>query len=124
MIIMNKLDFLEAMRKASPEYDKDAVKASIIASIDACEAAEPQYPRGHHNLIIAAEELNELGQQVCKLLRGTGDKNDLIEELADVYLSSIYIKEIGNISDAELNKAINVKIARLNDRIEETGTYQ
>lgn len=120
---MNKLDFLEEMRRATPEKDDDYIKESIIACINACSAEEPQYPRGHRNLIIAVEELNELGQQVCKLLRNTGDKADLIEELADVYLGSLYIKEIGNISDEELNKAINVKIKRINNKIKDIGTY-
>lgn len=121
---MNKLDFLEAMRRASSERDDNAIKSATIASINACSEAEPQYPRGHRNLIIAAEELSELGQQVCKLLRGKSDKADLIEELADAYLASLYIKEIGNISDEEINKAINVKIERLRNQIAETGTYQ
>lgn len=121
---MDKEKFLAALDAASPEIDIALIKKTIRDCTDACSAAEPQYPRGHRNLIIAAEELSELGQQTCKLLRGTGDKNALIEELADVYLAGLYIKEIGNISDEELNKAINVKIQRVRDRITADGWYQ
>lgn len=121
---MNRHDFTAALEKVSPEIDIASIKKTIRDCTDACSAAEPQYPRGHRNLIIAAEELSELGQQTCKLLRGTGDKTALIEELADVYLAGLYIKEIGNISDEELNKAINVKTQRVRDKITADGWYQ
>lgn len=121
---MDKEKFSAALDAAPPEIDIASIKKTIRDCTDACSAAESQYPRGHRNLIIAAEELSELGQQTCKLLRGTGDKNALIEELADVYLAGLYIKEIGNISDEELNKAINVKIQRVRDRITADGWYQ
>lgn len=121
---MDKQKFLDAFDEALPEINIDTIKKTLSDCIDVCAVAEPQYPRGHHNLIIATEELAELGQQVCKLLRGTVDKTSLIEELADVCLAILYIQEIGNISDVELSKAINVKMQRVRDKIDADGVYQ
>lgn len=121
---MDRQKFLTALDTASSEIDINLIKKTVVDYIDSCSAAEPQYPRGYHNLIIAAEELSELEQQTCKLLRGIGDKTALIEELADVWLSCLCIKGVSNISDEELNKAINVKIQRIKDRIAADGWYQ
>ena len=121
---MDRQKFLTALDVASPKIDIDSIKKTVADCVDSCFAAEPQYPRGYRNLIIAAEELSELGQQTCKILRGTGDKTALIEELADVWVSCLYIREASNISDEELNKAINVKIQRVKDKITADGWYQ
>lgn len=67
---------------------------------------------GTLNLLIASEELNELSQQVIKYIRGKDNHYELLEELADAYLSLDYIRNLCGFSDIEINKAINVKLAR------------
>lgn len=37
-----------------------------------------------NQIIVAIEELSELGKELCKLLRNRSNKEELIEELADV----------------------------------------
>lgn len=68
---------------------------------------------GTRNLVIVMEELAELQQQLSKFLRGKGDHIGLVEECADVIMGMDYVKHICNITDEEINKAINVKIDRL-----------
>lgn len=79
---------------------------------------------GNYNLVIAMEELNELGQQISKVLRGKIDKSHLIEEVADVTIALQYVKQICDISETELNNAIQYKIKRLDDTINSQGLYQ
>lgn len=79
---------------------------------------------GNYNLVIAMEELNELGQQISKVLRGKSDKSHLIEEVADVTIALQYVKQICDISETELNNAIQYKIKRLDDTINSQGLYQ
>lgn len=79
---------------------------------------------GNYNLVIAMEELNELGQQISKVLRGKLDKSHLIEEVADVTIALQYVKQICDISETELNNAIQYKIKRLDDTINSQGLYQ
>ena len=80
--------------------------------------------QGNYNLVIAMEELNELGQQISKVLRGKLDKNHLIEEVADVIIALQYIKQICDISETEIDKAIQYKIKRLDDTINSQGIYK
>lgn len=76
---------------------------------------------GTRNLIIVMEELSELSQEISKFLRGKKDLVGLTEELGDVYLALDYVKSICGISTDDLNKAMNVKI----DRLENTdGVYR
>lgn len=72
-------------------------------------------PRGHRNLIICQEELSELAKEISKELRGKGDRVNILEELADVQISIYYIQNICHITDSELNKAIAVKMKRVDD---------
>ena len=81
-------------------------------------------PRGHRNLIIVMEELAELGQAVSKELRGKCDYYNLLEELADVQLGIYYVQEICGIANDELNKAMNVKMNRLERVLNKKGEYQ
>lgn len=80
--------------------------------------------QGNYNLVIAMEELNELGQQISKVLRGKLDKNHLIEEVADVIIALQYVKQICNISETEIDNAIQYKIKRLDDTINSQGIYK
>lgn len=67
---------------------------------------------GTLNLIIVMEEFSELIQQVSKYIRGKDNHYELLEEVADGYLCLEYIKDLCGLSDVEINKAINVKLAR------------
>ena len=63
------------------------------------------------------EELAELAQEISKFLRGKGDFNGLLEELADVETMVYYLKAIVGITDDDIQKAMTVKIERLAQKI-------
>lgn len=62
------------------------------------------------------EELAELTQQISKQIRGYGDRTGLLEEMADVALGMEYLKVIFDISQEEMQKAIDVKLQRERNR--------
>ena len=64
------------------------------------------------NLIIVIEEFGELQQQVSKYIHGKSNHYELLEEVADGFICLEYIKNICGLSEAEINKVINVKLAR------------
>ena len=78
---------------------------------------------------ICMEEMAELQQQISKQIRGYDDRYGLLEEMADVYISlkllesifnvtpDVYIslkllESIFNVTPEEMQKAIDVKLAR------------
>ncbi len=81
-------------------------------------------PRGYRNLIIVMEELAELSKEISKELRGKGDYYNILEELADVQLSIYYVQEVCKIDNDELHKAMNIKMKRLENVLNDKGKYQ
>ena len=119
---MDRGEFIEKLKVASPHLDTDRVMDILRHSIDS--NLPDGNPRGHYNLIIVMEEMGELIQQVSKQLRSKGDRYNILEEVADVELCLYYILEICGIGMDELNQAINVKADRLNNVLNEKGIYQ
>ena len=111
--------FTELFDKASTEVDLETLRNEEIRTLD-----DDVIYIGHagtRNLIIVMEELSELQQQLSKYLRGKEDHLGLVEEVADVLMALNYVKHVCNISDDEINKAINVKLDRLKDT---EGVYE
>lgn len=69
---------------------------------------------------VTMEEFAELQQEVSKQIRGYDDKVGLLEEMADAYICLEYLKSIFHISDADVSRAIDVKIKRAEDRLKHT----
>ena len=69
------------------------------------------------NKAIIIEELSELQKVITKDIRNKFNKEDLLEEMADVVIVLHMAKEIYNISENELEKAINEKMERNLKRI-------
>jgi NTP pyrophosphatase (non-canonical NTP hydrolase) len=113
---MDRTEFLERMERADSTVDRKRWDELNKRSID-CFLGDGN-PRGHMNLIIAMEELAELQQRISKELRGKGDRTALIEEMADVRLVFGYLRDIFNISDEELDRALNAKLERLEERLD------
>lgn len=61
---------------------------------------------------IAMEEFAELQQQVSKQIRGYDDKIGLLKEMADAYIGLEFLKSIFNISEEDMQKAVDVKLER------------
>lgn len=71
---------------------------------------------GSINMVIAMEEFGELTQQISKWIRHKGDKLSLTEELADSTIMMEYVKKVCDISQDDINKIINIKLDRLEER--------
>lgn len=61
---------------------------------------------------ICMEEMAELQQQISKQIRGYDDRYGLLEEMEDVYISLKLLESIFNVTPEEMQKAIDVKLAR------------
>lgn len=109
---MDLNNFKEQLKLADTTLDENDVDRILYAALKSIPDNKNKI--GTYNLIIVMEELAELTQQVSKYIRDKADRYAIIEELADVYLASRYVKNILNISDKELNAAINVKKDRQN----------
>ena len=59
-----------------------------------------------------AAAMAELQQQISKQIRGYDDRYGLLEEMADVYISLKLLESIFNVTPEEMQKAIDVKLAR------------
>ena len=71
-----------------------------------------------HQLTVTIEELSELTKEICKYRRGIGNRDALIEELADCYIVLEQIELIFNITSEELHNITIKKLNRLEERID------
>ena len=69
------------------------------------------------NKTIVIEELSELQKEVCKDLRGDERREEIKEEMADVYICLQMLKEIYNFSDEDLEKMYERKMRRNIERM-------
>lgn len=74
-------------------------------------------------LIVAMEELSELQKEICKFLRGNGNRDHLLEEVADV---KIMIEQVEMIFDFtySVNAAMCEKVERLIRKMDKEETCQ
>lgn len=68
-------------------------------------------------MVIAMEELAELQQAISKGIRGKLDKDNLTEEIADVYIVLDWIKSYFSVDEEELAKWRRYKENRIVDRL-------
>lgn len=64
-------------------------------------------------ILLCAEELNELQKELFKDLRGKDVRNNIIEEIADVEIMIAQMKYIFNIDEEEILKWKEFKLDRL-----------
>ena len=69
------------------------------------------------SMVIAMEELAELQQAISKGIRGKLDKDNLTEEIADVYIVLDWIKSYFSVDDEEFLKWYRYKENRIVDRL-------
>lgn len=119
---MKREDFVEQYNDTSEYIDKEWMNKVLVDSIEANSV--DGNPRGYRNRIIVMEELAELTQEISKNLRDTGNMMDLLQELADVQLGIYYIQNICGISDSELHKAMNVKMKRVEKKLQKHGQHK
>jgi hypothetical protein len=108
---MDRKKFIDEYKNASIYID-DQRKSQILKESIQSNLKDGN-PAGHKNLIIVMEELAELTKEVSKELRGKGDRIGILEEMADVQIGIYYLQEILDMYEYQLNKAVNVKLDRL-----------
>lgn len=69
------------------------------------------------NKTIAIEELSELQKEICKDLRGVDRRENIKEEMTDVYICLQLLKEIYGFTDEELEEEYKRKMKRNLDRV-------
>lgn len=67
--------------------------------------------------IIAIEEMSELTKEITKNIRGSVNRDHIIEELADVYIMLRQLEMIHHIDSFELLEMIRKKTERLKERL-------
>lgn len=72
---------------------------------------------GEKQLIVAIEELSELQKEVCKHLRGKGNREHIIEEIADVEIMLEQLKYYFSISYEEVDEIKKYKLERTKERL-------
>jgi hypothetical protein len=66
-------------------------------------------------LIMVIEEIAELTKEITKYFRGKNSRENIIEEVGDVYIMLDQMRIIFNITDEELEITMNNKMKRLED---------
>lgn len=85
---------------------------------------EPEYLKATENhseqcTLIAMEECSELIQAISKAKRGKLDKDNLTEEIADVFICIDWLCEIYNIKNEEISEWLIKKKDRISKRLKE-----
>lgn len=73
-----------------------------------CEINTP----GILNEIIAIEEFSECTKEITKFIRGKGNRDHLVEEMADVYICLKHLQDIFDIEDEEIDNMMEAKFLR------------
>jgi NTP pyrophosphatase (non-canonical NTP hydrolase) len=69
-------------------------------------------------LIMVMEEASELIKEISKYFRGENNRENIIEEVSDVYIMLEQMRIIFNINDNELNANINKKMKKLEEKLQ------
>ena len=63
-------------------------------------------------LVVCMEELSELTQAISKEIRGKDNRNNLVEEMADVLICIEILKQVFEITDEDIDSWIKYKQER------------
>lgn len=121
---MDRERFIHTLPYANPDLSMDELDATLDKSWKASDKNHPERKSGHYNLDICQEEMAELIQEVSKEKRGTGNRYDLLQELADVIICARTIQKICGFSDEEVIRSVDVKRMRIEDNINKEGYHQ
>lgn len=69
--------------------------------------------------VVAIEEMSELQKELSKFIRGKGDRENLIEEVADVLIMVTQIQLMYYIPDDDVEKVMHFKLNRLKERMQD-----
>lgn len=72
--------------------------------------------------VVAIEEMSELQKELSKFIRGKGNRDNLIEEVADALIMITQIQLMYHICDEDVRKVMDFKLNRLKERMESDGS--
>ena len=90
------------------EYIKQFV--SNLEETDICTIPVSKDAPNPRSLIVMIEEFSEAQKELSKFLRGKGDEEGLLEEMADVQICILKYQRLFGISDELLNRAMCIKL--------------
>lgn len=67
-------------------------------------------------LVVALEELSECQKEICKIIRGESNLDNLAEEIADATIMLEQVRLIFNLNDLVCEK-MDEKVQRLDDKL-------
>ena len=117
-------EFLKVLNKTINEKNKNIYGSTFNESNSQYEDPIPVLKKAickygkQAQLDVAVEEMAELTKEIIKSKRGASNYSQIVEELADVYIMMTQIKLIYGIYDEELINAMDLKIARLEKRLQ------
>lgn len=111
---MKREQLIVEMNKQPTEIKYDDLQAALKVGYYSGPISTSKDDIGTMNLVICMEELAELQQQISKYLRDKGDYLGIVEEIADVKIALEWMTDIMCIDKDDINKAINVKLDRIN----------
>lgn len=93
-------------------WERKYIKEFVSKSEETSECTSSISPDIHNpiSLIVMMEEFSEAQKELSKFLRGKGDEEGLLEEMADVQICLFKYQKLFNISDETLNKAMCIKL--------------
>lgn len=106
---MNRAYFKHMLSEVPDTVDKE----SCDALMEKCIAAQGD----ELTIIRSIEELAELTVELSKVLRHLEDRDSLLEELADAAFCIEILRICLGISDADLHRAVNVKLEQAKNRL-------
>lgn len=116
---MDRKKFKQEFDKMKHDYDPAFLATKRSAMEESIRVSPNIDTRGSYNLVVALEEMSELSKEITKALRGKYNEIGMIEEIADVMVGIEYIKNLYNISQSDIDRAIKVKIKRLKKHLDE-----
>lgn len=112
LFTMSKKDLLKLLYKTrkNKAFSKEEKEEKIVLK----ELVEKF---GDKQVVVAIEELSELQKELCKHLRGKTIIENIIEEMADVYIMLSQMQMLFKIDNLEIEELIKEKIERTKERL-------
>ena len=111
------------MKTAESVVNKEKFKETTRRVLREKRPKEKIDPIMVYQLITVGEELGEIQKEISKFVRGENNVTEITEEIADIHIVLENVKLWAGITDEDVNKAINVKIDRINESFD-NGSFR
>lgn len=114
---MDREKFNEKLFYREP-WEREYIKRFVgkLEETNVCTTPVSENVPNPRSLIVMIEEFSEAQKELSKFLRGKGDEEGLLEEMADVQICLFKYQKLFGISDELLNKAMCIKIDEIGEK--------